>query len=665
MRRRGRRARRRRPSAAALRLRRVERTPAEVARHRAAQRQARRRRPALRRARPRASADVPATRSTALLAAVLVLNAAAVGVALGAYGGRLSRRRGCTCRSSSPRSRSPAAHTCRHADSRSRPRRSRASRRCLRAAARGRRDARDLRLAREARDESVAARPAARDPAASGCPPRLLAWIYVSTHDLGAHLAPAPGAADHVTWPPAARSGAALDGPRRSHRDAARRRRHRAPAARDRRAAARGSPSSSAGCIIAGARARATTRWELRLGRDDLANPYRVQEAFEGIAGAIASRWYERLWRGSDHFALEIHRLPDLSIRFTVAAPRDARARDPRAARGPLPRRRADRGRRPPDLGATRRAAQEARARSCSRSRPRATTSTPSPSRSSRCSPRTSTRLTVQLVLTPAPGFVHRRARRLLKRRERALQHADHARPRRARHRLGRRSQGAQGRARAPAPLAAVLRPARHRPRPRRRSAASPACSRSCAPRTSSCAAQMRLRRRALRPPDRAGAAEPAARAARRRALDVGAGDAVAAPARARQARPRCRARPSGARSRRRRSSATPSAMLLRDERGPVSIAAADRKYGHALIGGQGGGKSSVMARHFANDARDPDRAVDPDRPQGPARRALPRPRARRAHRPLPRPRPPRDRLQPARRSTPAPARAPPSSCRR
>ena len=64
-------------------------------------------------------------------------------------------------------------------------------------------------------------------------------------------------------------------------------------------------------------------RWELRLGRDDLANPYRVQEAFEGIAGAIASRWYERIWRGCDHFALEIHRLPDLSIRFTVAAPRE------------------------------------------------------------------------------------------------------------------------------------------------------------------------------------------------------------------------------------------------------------------------------------------------------------------------------------------------------
>ena len=43
---------------------------------------------------------------------------------------------------------------------------------------------------------------------------------------------------------------------------------------------------------------------------------------FEGIAGAIRSRWYERLWRGCDHFAVEVHWLPDRSIRFTIAAPR-------------------------------------------------------------------------------------------------------------------------------------------------------------------------------------------------------------------------------------------------------------------------------------------------------------------------------------------------------
>jgi hypothetical protein len=69
-------------------------------------------------------------------------------------------------------------------------------------------------------------------------------------------------------------------------------------------------------------RARELATYELRLSRDDLSNPYRVQEAFEGIAGAISARWYERLWRGQDHFALETHRLPNGLVCFTLAAPR-------------------------------------------------------------------------------------------------------------------------------------------------------------------------------------------------------------------------------------------------------------------------------------------------------------------------------------------------------
>ena len=79
-------------------------------------------------------------------------------------------------------------------------------------------------------------------------------------------------------------------------------------------------------------RARATTRWELLLGRDDLANPYRVQEAFEGITGAITARWYERLFWGCDHFAVEVHRLHDRAIRFTIAGPSYLE----RAIQGPL-----------------------------------------------------------------------------------------------------------------------------------------------------------------------------------------------------------------------------------------------------------------------------------------------------------------------------------------
>jgi type IV secretion system coupling TraD/TrwB family protein len=61
-----------------------------------------------------------------------------------------------------------------------------------------------------------------------------------------------------------------------------------------------------------------------------------------------------------------------------------------------------------------------------------------------------------------------------------------------------------------------------------------------------------------------------------------------------------------------------PARVLLHDERGPVSIAPQDRKFGHALIGGQGGGKSSVLARHFANDVLDSGRAVILIDPKGP-----------------------------------------------
>ena len=224
--------------------------------------------------------------------------------------------------------------------------------------------------------------------------------------------------------------------------------------------------------------------------------------------------------------------------------------------------------------------------------------------------------LSVQLVLTPAPGFVHRRARRLLKRRERALQYADQRDP----GELGidsvvevKELKGAletQHRSLAYFDLRIAGRDAKAVRRmagvfSQLRSENEFAPPRDARPARALCA------------PDRSGTPEPFARPARRRALDVGAGHAVAAPARARKTRPASRATV-------RRAIAPPdidrdeTRMLLRDERGPVAIAPTDRKYGHALIGGQGGGKSSVMARHFANDARDPDRAVILIDPKGP-----------------------------------------------
>lgn len=50
--------------------------------------------------------------------------------------------------------------------------------------------------------------------------------------------------------------------------------------------------------------------------------------------------------------------------------------------------------------------------------------------------------------------------------------------------------------------------------------------------------------------------------------------------------------------------------MVMLDEHGPVGIAPDDRRYGWALLGGQGAGKSSALLRHIGNTARDPSRAL-------------------------------------------------------
>jgi uncharacterized tellurite resistance protein B-like protein len=53
-----------------------------------------------------------------------------------------------------------------------------------------------------------------------------------------------------------------------------------------------------------------------------------------------------------------------------------------------------------------------------------------------------------------------------------------------------------------------------------------------------------------------------------------------------------------------------PARRLLVDEQGPVGIHPDDRKFGQALMGGQGSGKTSAMAPGVAIDARDDERAV-------------------------------------------------------
>ena len=256
-------------------------------------------------------------------------------------------------------------------------------------------------------------------------PVGLVAWTYASTHDL-ARSARELQAGNKVTWPPAPTHGptpAPIAATEHLLGDIGATLRTLAPVL----------VLLSLVVVVSRllhrrARARRTVRWELRLGRDDLAEPYHVQEAFEGISGAISSRWYEQIWRGPNHFALEIHRLPDLSIRFTVVAPRELEP----AVRGPLEDLY-------PDVELIEVDGQPDWAGCVVRLKKRAsfvlsiqTTRNYEHAFCESLVAMLSTvedELSVQLVLTPAPGLIHRRARRLLKRRERGLQHADRRDP--------------------------------------------------------------------------------------------------------------------------------------------------------------------------------------------------------------------------------------------
>jgi hypothetical protein len=354
-------------------------------------------------------------------------------------------------------------------------------------------------------------------------------------------------------------------------------------------------------------RARDLVTCELRLSRDDPSNPYRVQEALEGIGGAISARWYERLRRGQDHFALETHRLPDGLICFTLAAPRRLVA----AIAGPLEDLY-------PDVRLIERPGRPRWAAAVVRLKKR---------RSHVLSLQTTrdyehsfgeslaalmgslqANSTVQLVLCPAPAVVHRRARRLLKRRERRLNRADRHDP------LEPGSDSVVEAKELKGGLETQhrslvyfdLRIAGENADAVRRIAGSFSQLRS---ENELVRRSMRLRRRLY---------------ARRleHALPnpfPGLRSGIVSTSELATVWQLPRARAKLARIRRsplRRSVAPPeicrdpARRLLVDEQGPVGIHPEDRKYGQALMGGQGSGKTSAMAPGAAIDGRDDDRAI-------------------------------------------------------
>jgi hypothetical protein len=362
-------------------------------------------------------------------------------------------------------------------------------------------------------------------------------------------------------------------------------------------------------------RTASTATWELRLGRDDLANPYRVQEALEGILGAISARWYRRVWRGQDHIAFETHRLPDGSVRFTVAARRQLAA----AIRGGLEDLY-------PDVELIQTAGRPTWTQHIVRLKKRhhfvlslQTTRDYEHAFSESLVALLGSlhsEVSVQLVLTPAPGWVYRRARKLLKRRERRLNAQDRRDPQdpgmdsvvEAKELKG--ALETQHRSLA----TAEVRVAGRDPNAVRQVAGLFAAARS---ENELVRREIYVRRRLYARRVAAGVPNPLP-SWRTGVLSTSELATLwqLPSARAKHApMPRASVRRAIAPPQIERD---PDRALMDDERGPVSIGLADRKYGHALMGGQNCGKSSVLGAHFANDARDPDTAIVVIDPKGP-----------------------------------------------
>jgi hypothetical protein len=350
-------------------------------------------------------------------------------------------------------------------------------------------------------------------------------------------------------------------------------------------------------------RALGVVRWELRLGREDLAEPFEVQKALDGISGLLQARWYERLWRGQDSVALEQHRVSGGGLHLTIAAQESALA----GLRGVLsalyPDVRLERvGGAPTGLAHVVRL-KKARHYLLS-------IQTVRDYRHSFMEALLATLgelagvTSVQLVLTPVPRLVARRARGLLRAREEAANRAasaDDAAPGAGSVVVSKELKGALETAGGHSLFWFDLRVASSSADTAARVAGVFAQLRSeneLVPRTARVRRGLYMRRLAAGLPNPL----PASRTGVLSTSELATlwqlpGSRLK---HAQLARTQVRRAPAAQAIGRDHELA-----LLRDERGPVGLLPQDRKYGWALVGGQGGGKTSAMARGIANDARD------------------------------------------------------------
>jgi hypothetical protein len=361
--------------------------------------------------------------------------------------------------------------------------------------------------------------------------------------------------------------------------------------------------------------------FELRPSHNDVSHPFRVREAFEAILGALSVPWYERAWRGQDHLALEMHRLPDGTICFTIALARPLLG----VIAGPL-------GDLYPDAQLIEQQARPSWGRCVVRLKKRRryllSLHTTRSYEHSFCESLAAmlsglgTNATVQLVLVPAPSYVHSRTRRLLKQRERQLNQGDRRDP---------LDLGVDSVVEAKELAGALetqhrslcyfdLRISGNQAQTVKRIAGSFSQLRS---ENELAQRRMRLRRRLY--------VRRIARAAPNPVPGWRRGILSTSELANLWQLPGARAKHTTMRRAATRRAAAPHEIdrdpaleLLQDDRGPVGLHPDDRKYGQALIGGQGGGKTSCLARHLAIAAIDPSRALVLIDGKGPLAKAAP-----------------------------------------
>jgi hypothetical protein len=350
-----------------------------------------------------------------------------------------------------------------------------------------------------------------------------------------------------------------------------------------------------------------TARFEIRLGREDLANPYQREKMFDAFYGQLAERWWVRLTLGQPSVALEVHHLPDGTERFALAAtPRHAAMLEGRLlATYPDVRL-------VPIKGAPTWSRKVIRLKKRRPFVDRIQTVKDDEQALMESVVATMARLggpaTVQILLTPAPRLANDLSRRLLKTRERELTRTERRDPLEigvdsvvedkelkgaleTQHRslFWTEIRVSSTRYEVAKALSGLFFESRS--------------ENELVPRHARLRAALYARRTALAannplPSFMHGVLSSSELAAlwslpRQR---VKTAQLVRSPLR------RAPAPPEIARQ--------PEVQIMRDERGPVGLFEADRKYGLAFIGGQGVGKTSAMARTIAIDAQDREAAL-------------------------------------------------------